>query len=163
PAIPGVRPVRRLNDRGATQARHPWYGPPPKVGVTRGPEMRFNGGSSVESRGRKRDETRGDRPRRGRDGHGDARGGIGNGWSGLTPPDMGVGADATHVVQMVNVVGKIWTSGVAGSAFQLDAFFLSTGQFVSDPWVMYDQESGRWFAGIFNVTIGGEAIAISTT
>src|SRR5439155_6845222 len=83
--------------------------------------------------------------------------------SGLTPPDMGVGADATHVVQMVNVVGKIWTSGVAGSAFQLDAFFLSTGQFVSDPWVMYDQESGRWFAGIFNVTIGGEAIAISTT
>ena len=35
--------------------------------------------------------------------------------TGLTPPDMGVGADATHVVQMVNVVGKIWTSGVAGS------------------------------------------------
>src|SRR4030088_241136 len=60
--------------------------------------------------------------------------------SGLTPPDMGVGADATHVVQMVNVVGKIWTNHVAGTAFQLNAFFLSGTNFISDPWVMFDQE-----------------------
>jgi len=83
--------------------------------------------------------------------------------SGLTPPDMGVGADATHVVQMVNVVGKIWTNGVAGSAFQLNPFFLAGTDFTSDPWVLFDQESGRWFAGIFDVTTGGENIAVSTT
>jgi hypothetical protein len=83
--------------------------------------------------------------------------------SGLTPPDMGVGADLTHVVQMVNVVGRIWTNGVAGSAFELDAFFLTPGDFVSDPWVLFDQESGRWFAGIFDVTRGGENYAVSQT
>jgi hypothetical protein len=83
--------------------------------------------------------------------------------SGLTPPDMGVGADSTHVVQMVNVVGKIWTGGVAGAAFQLSSFFLAGTHFVSDPWVFFDQESGRWFAGIFDVTNGGERIAVSTT
>jgi hypothetical protein len=38
---------------------------------------------------------------------------------GLTPPDMGLGADKTHVVQMVNVVGKIWTNTTPGSAFLL--------------------------------------------
>jgi hypothetical protein len=83
--------------------------------------------------------------------------------SGLTPPDMGVGADATHVVQMVNVVGKIWTNHVAGSAFQLSAFFLSGTNFISDPWVLFDQDSGHWFAGIGDFTLAGEDIAVSVT
>jgi hypothetical protein len=82
---------------------------------------------------------------------------------GLTPPDMAVGADATHVLQMVNVVGKIWTSGVPGTAFQVNAFFMAGGDFLSDPWVLFDRESGRWFAGIFDVTLGGERIAVSQT
>jgi hypothetical protein len=83
--------------------------------------------------------------------------------SGLTPPDMGLGADATHVVQMVNVVGRTWTSSVPGSVFSLDSFFIGGGHFISDPWVLFDQESGRWFAGVFDVTLGGERIAVSTT
>jgi hypothetical protein len=83
--------------------------------------------------------------------------------SGLTPPDMGVGADATHVVQMVNVVGRIWTGTTPGAAFSLNGFFVAGTNFLSDPWVLFDQESGRWFAGIFDVTLGGERIAISTT
>src|SRR5262245_48765060 len=82
---------------------------------------------------------------------------------GLTPPDMAVGADATHVLQMVNDVGKIWTSGVPGAAFQLNGFFMAGGDFISDPWVLFDRESGRWFAGIFDVTLGGERIAVSQT
>jgi hypothetical protein len=83
--------------------------------------------------------------------------------SALTPPDMGVGADATHVVQMVNVVGRIWTGTTPGAAFSLNGFFLAGTNFTSDPWVLFDQESGRWFSGIFDVTLGGERIAISTT
>jgi hypothetical protein len=83
--------------------------------------------------------------------------------SGLTPPDMAIGSDGAHVLQMVNVVGKIWTSGAPGAAFQLNPFFLGGTNFLSDPWVLYDQESGRWFAGIFDVTLGGERIAISQT
>src|SRR5207249_8371930 len=73
------------------------------------------------------------------------------------------GADLTHVVQMVNVVGRIWTNGSAGAAFQLNAFFLAGAHFTSDPWVLFDQESGRWFAGIFDVTRGAEDLAVSTT
>jgi hypothetical protein len=82
---------------------------------------------------------------------------------------MGVGADKTHVVQMVNVVGKIWTKGVAGSAFQLSKLFQTGSDFISDPWVLFDQESGHWFAGIvdFSATSthprAGENIAVSTT
>ena len=83
--------------------------------------------------------------------------------SALTPPDMGVGADSTHVVQMVNLVGKIWTNHVAGPAFQLSTFFGAGSNFLSDPWVMFDQESGRWFAGIGDFTLAGERIAISQT
>lgn len=83
--------------------------------------------------------------------------------AGLTPPDMAVGADATHVMQLVNVVGKIWTNGVPGTAFQLNGLFNAGGDFLSDPWVLFDQESGRWFAGIFDVTLGGERIAVSQT
>jgi hypothetical protein len=83
--------------------------------------------------------------------------------SGLTPPDMGLGADKTHVVQMVNIVGRIWTSHVAGSVFPLGSFFLAGTDFISDPWVFFDQESGHWFSGIFDVTFGGELIAVSQT
>jgi hypothetical protein len=83
--------------------------------------------------------------------------------SGLTPPDMAVGADATHVVQMVNVVGKTWTNKVPGPVFTLNSFFGAGANFLSDPWVLFDQESGRWFAGIFDVNLGGERIAVSQT
>jgi hypothetical protein len=83
--------------------------------------------------------------------------------SGLTPPDMAVGADKTHVVQMVNVVGKIWTNHVAGTAFQLSSFFLAGSDFISDPWVLFDQDSGHWFAGIGDFTLAGEDIAVSAT
>jgi hypothetical protein len=81
----------------------------------------------------------------------------------LTPPDMAVGADKTHVVEMVNIVGRIWTSAVPGSTFQLNSFFLAGTDFISDPWVLFDQESGHWFAGIFDVTLGGEQMAASKT
>src|SRR5207249_7105324 len=49
------------------------------------------------------------------------------------------------------------------SAFQLNTFFVAGTDFISDPWVLFDQESGRWFAGIFDVTRGGENYAVSTT
>jgi len=82
---------------------------------------------------------------------------------GLTPPDMALGADATHVVEMVNVEGRIWTGANAGFAFQLSSFFASGQDFITDPWAFFDQESGRWFAGISDLNLGGQRLAVSRT
>jgi hypothetical protein len=81
----------------------------------------------------------------------------------LTPPDMGLAVGGGKVVQMVNVVGRIWNGTTAGSVFGLDGFFGTGTDFISDPWILFDTGSGRFFAGIFDVTLGGEAIAVSQT
>ncbi len=87
----------------------------------------------------------------------------GNNASPFTPPDMGLGADQSHVMQMVNLVGRVWTNGVPGSAFTLSSFFLGGSHSLDAPWVMFDQESQRWFAGIVDFTLAGERIAVSAT
>jgi hypothetical protein len=83
----------------------------------------------------------------------------------LTPPDMGFAANGTKEVELINVVGKIWTGSTPGTAFSLANFFSpgSPGDFLSDPWIKWDAGSGRFFAGILDVTLGGEIIAISQT
>jgi len=83
----------------------------------------------------------------------------------LTPPDMGFSANGTKEVEFVNVVGKIWTGTTPGTAFSLANFFSpsSPGDFLSDPWVKWDAGSGRFFAGIFDVSLGGEIMAVSQT
>jgi hypothetical protein len=83
----------------------------------------------------------------------------------LTPPDMGFAANGTKEVEFVNVVGKIWTGTTPGAAFSLASFFSpgSPGDFLSDPWIKWDAGSGRFFAGIFDVSLGGEIMAVSRT
>jgi hypothetical protein len=83
----------------------------------------------------------------------------------LTPPDMGFAANGTKEVELVNVVGRIWTGTTAGTAFSLASFFSpsSPGDFLSDPWIKWDAGSGRFFAGIFDVSLGGEIMAVSQT
>ena len=83
----------------------------------------------------------------------------------LTPPDMGFAANGTKEVELINVVGKIWTGTTPGAAFSLASFFSpgSPGDFLSDPWIKWDAGSGRFFAGIFDVSLGGEIMAVSQT
>ncbi len=83
----------------------------------------------------------------------------------LTPPDMGFTANGTNEVEFINDVGKVWTGTTPGTAFSLANFFSpsSTGDFLSDPWVKWDAGSGRFFAGIFDVSLGGEIMAVSQT
>jgi len=83
----------------------------------------------------------------------------------LTPPDMGFSANGTKEVEFVNVAGKIWTGTTPGTAFSLASFFSpsSPGDFLSDPWVKWDAGSGRFFAGILDVSLGGEIMAVSQT
>jgi hypothetical protein len=83
----------------------------------------------------------------------------------LTPPDMGFAANGTKEVEFINVVGKIWTGTTPGTAFSLASFFSpsSPGDFLSDPWIKWDAGSGRFFAGILDVSLGGEIMAVSQT
>ena len=91
--------------------------------------------------------------------------GDGNNSTQLTPPDMGFSANGTKEVELVNLVGKIWTGTTPGPAFSLASFFSpsSPGDSISDPWVKWDAGSGRFFAGIFDITLGGEIMAVSQT
>jgi hypothetical protein len=78
---------------------------------------------------------------------------------------MGFSANGSNEVEFVNDVGKIWTGTTPGTAFSLVSFFSPSNpsDFLSDPWIKWDAGSGRFFAGIFDVSLGGEIIAVSQT
>src|SRR3989442_1723633 len=81
----------------------------------------------------------------------------------LTPPDVQVAVGPHHVVEMVNVLGRISTKqGVEVRTFPLDSFFgvLST-DFISDPKIHFDSASSRWFASITDVTTGSVLLEVS--
>jgi len=74
----------------------------------------------------------------------------------VTPPDNGLAVGPNHVVEMVNSSGTIWnkSGGNPIQLFDLNKFFLvPTNYSFSDPRVLYDQLSQRWFAsGVAFVT-----------
>jgi hypothetical protein len=76
---------------------------------------------------------------------------------------MGFAANGTQEVELVNLVGKIWTGTTPGAAFSLASFFSpgSPGDNLSDPWINWDAGSGRFFAGILDISLGGEIMAVS--
>ena len=75
-----------------------------------------------------------------------------------TPPDNGFSIGPSHIVQFVNTTGHIYDRTAAHtqvSSFNLSTFFgapVSPGNIsqpaYSDPRVVYDKASGRWFAAI---------------
>ena len=67
----------------------------------------------------------------------------------IEPPDTQVAAGPTQLVEMVNNVVRVTDkSGVQLAAADLNGFFPAApaGFFYTDPRVLYDAESGRWFA-----------------
>jgi hypothetical protein len=77
-------------------------------------------------------------------------------------------AGAGYLVEMVNDSGSIWSkAGALVTIFDLNAFFrVPSGETFSDPRVMYDTMSGRWFAcGLsFTSSLGSRVyVAISST
>ena len=73
----------------------------------------------------------------------------------VTPPDPQIAAGPTYLLEMVNSSGSVWTkSGGLVSIFDLNRFFpVPAGYTFSDPRVLYDAISGRWFAsGVAFVT-----------
>jgi len=69
------------------------------------------------------------------------------------PPDVQVAAGPNHIVEMVNLEGEIFSKqGFVLKTFALASFF-STNSSLSDPKVLYDASSGRWFASIVTTNL----------
>ena len=66
----------------------------------------------------------------------------------VTPPDAQIAAGPSQVVEMVNSSGSVWDKqGHLLKLFDLNLFFkVPTGYSFSDPRVLFDQVSQRWFA-----------------
>jgi hypothetical protein len=94
---------------------------------------------------------------------------------GVTPPDTQMAVGPADVVEMVNQMGQRYTrAGAAnGAPFDLGGFFkVPSTSFMTDPRLLYDAPSGRWFAaavsfqcdplGTCATILGGEAyVAVS--
>jgi hypothetical protein len=84
---------------------------------------------------------------------------------GFEPPDVQVAAGPGYVVEMANLAARTWrTSG--GTAFELQTqdlgvFFGSGSDRLTDPRIVYDAFSGRWFASISDVDARSILVAVS--
>ncbi|MBI3358015.1 MAG: hypothetical protein HY037_00250 [Nitrospirae bacterium] len=84
---------------------------------------------------------------------------------GLSPPEPTVAAGPDHVVEMVNITGRIFSkSGGLISTFFLNSFFnIPSGFFSSDPRIVYDAQSGRWFASFFAASSSSGLLALAVS
>ncbi|MGZ4458645.1 MAG: hypothetical protein ACXVXM_13965 [Nocardioidaceae bacterium] len=75
------------------------------------------------------------------------------------PPDEGLGASSTRLVQFINVVGAVFRhdGSAVGKPFYLNDFFKEPADaFTSDPRIFYDASSRRWFGTMVEVTFSAD-------
>jgi len=82
--------------------------------------------------------------------------------NGFIPPDVQIATGPNDVVELVNIIGRIWdTNGTFELDFTLKDLF-NTSDTPFDPKIFYDTQSGRWFASA--TTLANDVhIAVSTT
>ena len=82
-----------------------------------------------------------------------------------TPPDMGFAVSTGGLkMEQINTSLRTWdASNTPSIARDLTTFYLTGGDLISDPWVLYDRPTGRWFTSIFDITLSSERIAVSQT
>jgi hypothetical protein len=91
-------------------------------------------------------------------------GGLDNTIGQRVPADTQVAVGPTAVVEMVNTQVSIWTrAGIQRKTFALSQIVGERDENLSDPQVLYDALSGRWFAAAMNVRHNGTEIAVSDT
>src|SRR5262249_45598839 len=84
------------------------------------------------------------------------------------PPDVQVAAGPTAIVEMVNAAYSIWgRSGRLLAAGRLGTLYSSPrgddrrGDQLTDPRVLFDTRSGRWFSTLIDVTRREALVAVS--
>jgi hypothetical protein len=90
--------------------------------------------------------------------------GINEATGGAIPPDVTVAAGPNHVVETVNNGLSIFSkTGAPLSTVRLNPFFLVANDHrLSDPEVMFDALSGRWFISILDFGQFGNPICVSS-
>jgi len=82
--------------------------------------------------------------------------------NGFIPPDVQIATGPNYVVELVNSAGRIWdTQGTFEMDFTLQDLF-DTANVPFDPKILYDTQSGRWFASATTFQ-NFVHIAVSTT
>lgn len=80
------------------------------------------------------------------------------------PPDVQVASGPNHVVEMVNLEGEIFSKqGVTVKTFALSSLFSTGSDSISDPKVLFDNLSGRWFTSIVDISLGSVIVGVSST
>ena len=85
---------------------------------------------------------------------------------GYDPPDVQVAAGPGFVVQMVNVAARVWRTSAGAPAKEaatlvLGDLFRAGSDRLTDPRVLYDAPSGRWFASISDLDTNSVLLAVS--
>jgi hypothetical protein len=80
------------------------------------------------------------------------------------PPDVQVAAGADRIVEMVNLEGEVFTKqGISNKTFSLSTFFKTGTDSISDPKVLFDAPSGRWFTSLVDITTNNVMLGVSST
>lgn len=71
----------------------------------------------------------------------------------VSPPDVQLAAGPSQLVEGANTTVSVWDkSGHPIAIYDLASFMgLPRGSYMSDPWVLYDTMSGRWFVSCFAI------------
>jgi hypothetical protein len=86
------------------------------------------------------------------------------GTGGLTPPDVQVAVGPSHVLEAVNVNLAVYSKqGTSITSYGLSTLFGTGSDFISDPRIIYDRGTSRWFLTAVDVTTGQVVIAVSRT
>jgi hypothetical protein len=84
---------------------------------------------------------------------------------GFEPPDVAVAAGPGVVVELVNLAARVWrTDGAVTQQAQtvtLSSLFQAGGDRLTDPRIVYDAPSGRFFASIADVDTSSVVLAVS--
>jgi len=96
---------------------------------------------------------------------------VGSGWDalsfgsgGLTPPDVQVAVGPSHILEAMNVnLGVYSKQGTSITSYSLSNLFGTGSDFISDPRIIYDRGTSRWFLTVVDVSTGQVVIAVSKT
>ena len=82
------------------------------------------------------------------------------------PPDVQVAAGPSYLMELANYAGLVYTKSgrtVGGGVFALSTFFGTGSDKITDPKLIFDLLSGRWFASISDETGNNIMLAVSNT
>jgi hypothetical protein len=92
--------------------------------------------------------------------------GLNDGVSGgFEPPDVSLGAGPGFVVEVVNLASRVWRTGDGApqpvQTITLASLFSTGADRLTDPRILYDAPSSRWFATVSDIDTGSVVLAAS--